>query len=81
GSQGKTQVTGVVDLRGDYPWKISERFTLRTALDLFNVFNAKRALVLDQFNTLGGGGLNPDFLTPTRFQQPFSARLSLRFEW
>lgn len=81
GAEGKTLTSGTMDLHFDYPWKITERFTLKGAMDLFNLFNAKRARNLDQFNTLGGGGLNPDFLTPTVFQTPFNMRFSLRFQW
>jgi hypothetical protein len=81
GALGKTRVAGVFDLHFDYPWKITERFTLRGALDFFNLFNAERIETVDQFETLAGGGLNPDFRTPTSFQTPYRTRLSLRFEW
>ena len=81
GSQGKTRVQGVFDLHFDYPWKITERFTLRGALDLFNLFNAQRITLVDEFAELSGGGANPDFLTPLAFQRPFHTRFALRFEW
>jgi len=81
GSQGKTRVQGVFDLHFDYPWKITERFTLRGALDFFNLFNAERITSVDQFAEIGGGGVNPDFLTPVAFQRPFHTRFALRFEW
>lgn len=81
GSQGKTQVSGTLDMRFDYPWKVTERFTLRGALNLFNLFNAKRITAVDEFAELGGGGVNPDFLTPLRYQTPFHTVFSLRFEW
>ncbi len=81
GALGKTRVAGTMDLHLDYPWKITERFTLRGAIDAFNIFNAERITNVDQFATLGGGGINPDFLTPLNFQTPFNTRFSLRFEW
>jgi hypothetical protein len=93
GVLGRTPVTGQVDLHADYPWKISERSTMRFSMDLFNVSNSKPIIVVDQNRDLSGGTAfsNPDFLKPgssnsnlgllTGFQDPFKARFSLRWEF
>lgn len=60
GINGRSPVTGTVDLHLDYPIKITERFKLRAAIDLFNIFNASRALSIDQFSEQGFGVPNPD---------------------
>ncbi|HET9695659.1 MAG TPA: carboxypeptidase regulatory-like domain-containing protein [Terriglobales bacterium] len=83
GSLGRTPVNGTVDLKAEYPWKVSERMTLKAGADLFNIANSSRPLIIDQGNALGGKavGSNPDFLKPFLYQQPFYARFSLRLEF
>ncbi|HSM86912.1 MAG TPA: carboxypeptidase regulatory-like domain-containing protein [Candidatus Limnocylindrales bacterium] len=93
GVLGRTPVTGQVDLHADYPWKMTERSTMRFAIDLFNVSNSKPVLAVDQNRdlTLGAAFSNPDFLKPgnsnsniqvlTGYQDPFRARFSLRWEF
>jgi len=91
GVLGRTPVAGQVDLHTDYPWKINEHQTVRFAADLFNVSNSKPVTVVDQTRDLSGSfaGSNPDFLRPgsptsgifNGFQEPFRARLSLRWEF
>lgn len=91
GALGRTPVSGQVDLHADYPWKYGERQTFRFALDLFNVSNSKPILAVDQTRDLSGDVAfsNPDFLKPgsptanifAGFQNPFRARLSVRWEF
>jgi len=91
GIQGRTPIAGQVDLHTDYPLKLGERQTFRLAADLFNVTDSKPITVVDQTRdlTLSTAGSNPDFLKPgspvtgvlNGFQEPFRARLSLRWEF
>jgi Carboxypeptidase regulatory-like domain/TonB-dependent Receptor Plug Domain len=93
GVLGRTPVTGQVDLHADYPWKLTEHSTMRFAMDLFNVSNARPTLAVDQNRDISGGAAfsNPDFLKPGNpnfpggvfagFQDPFRARFSLRWEF
>lgn len=68
GVNGRLPVSGTVDLHFDYPIKITERFKLRAAFDMFNMFNAKRVIGIDQFVELSAGTPNPD--------GPFNATLN-----
>jgi len=93
GFLGRTPVSGQVDLHADYPWKLTERSTMRFAVDLFNVSNSKPILTVDQNRDVSAGAAfsNVDFLKPgnsntnigllTGYQDPFRARLSLRWEF
>ncbi len=91
GVDGRTPTSGQVDLHGDYPVKISERQTMRFAIDLFNVSNSKPILQVDQTRDISVGAAfsNPDFLKPGNptanifggFQDPFRARFSVRWEF
>lgn len=83
GSLGRTPVTGTVDLKAEYPWKVGERYTLKMGADLFNIANSLRPVTIDQGNALGGKavGSNPDYLKPVLYQQPFYARFSVRLEF
>ncbi len=83
GSLGRTPVTGTVDVKAEYPWKMSERFTVKMGADLFNIANSLRPITIDQGNALSGKavGSNPDFLKPFTYQNPFYARFSVRLEF
>jgi len=93
GALGRTPVTGQVDLHADYPWKLTERTTMRFAVDLFNVSNSKPISQVDQNRDISAGTAfsNVDFLKPgnsntnigllTGYQEPFRARMSLRWEF
>ena len=93
GALGRTPVSGQVDLHADYPWKVTERSTVRLAVDLFNVADSKPVIKVDQNRdlTLGAAFSNVDFLKPgnsnsnfgvlTGYQDPFRARFSLRWEF
>jgi Carboxypeptidase regulatory-like domain len=87
GSEGRTPVTGQVNLHLDYPFKLSERFSLLVGWDFFNIGNTRTLQYPNQFADLGFGIPNADFLkphsegqTPTTdvynptFQNPFSMR-------
>jgi hypothetical protein len=93
GVLGRNPVGGQLDLQADYPWKISERSTIRFSAALFNISNSKPVQFVDQNRDLSGGAAfsNPDFLRPgnsnsaigllTGFQEPFRARFSLKWEF
>ncbi len=57
--------------------------------DLFNVFNEQKVIRVNQFGEQGGspGTADPDFLKPALgtfanpYENPFNARLAVRFEF
>ncbi len=92
GSQGRTPVTGTIDLHGDYTWKMSDKYRMKFVADVFNLWDARRLNRIDRFNDTGFlSGVtppiqqNPDFLKPTAaanaYQRPFSMRLAVRLEF
>lgn len=87
GSEGRTPVTGTVDMHADMPFRITERQKLHFTADVFNLANAKRPVLLDQYKQLSGGNPNPDYLQPAGnviqfpYQQPFYARFSVKWEF
>jgi hypothetical protein len=87
GALGRTDWTFPVDLHADYTWKVIEGKNLKLVADLFNVFNQKRLIRVDQNFQLERYTANPDFLKPNTanyaypYQVPFHARLGVRFEF
>jgi hypothetical protein len=88
GSLGRTPFTFPLDLHGDYTLKIGEEKRVKFIADLFNVGNQQRPIYIDQFAELAPNVPDPDFQKPlglfaagNAFQAPFSARLSVRFEF
>ena len=61
--EGRTPVSGGVNAHIEKPFKVSERYSLRVAADLFNITNARPVVLYDQFNGITGSAApNPDFL-------------------
>jgi outer membrane receptor protein involved in Fe transport len=81
GGFAKTDTFGTVDFHVDYPVRISERFSLKGGVDVFNTFNGLRPRDRREFKEVSAGTPDLDFDTPTRFQRPFNMRFSLRLEW
>ncbi|HET9696795.1 MAG TPA: carboxypeptidase regulatory-like domain-containing protein [Terriglobales bacterium] len=88
GNKGRTPVTGTVDLKLDYAHKLTERVTMHAGIDMFNLADARRVVNQDQQNALSFQpvGSNKDFGKPVSsftqaFQDPFSSRFSLKFEF
>ncbi len=78
GSLGRLPVRGSVDFHVDYPWKLTERWTLRFGADMFNIGNGLRLSDVDQNVDSSFGTRNTDFKKPLGFQLPFNARMSVR---
>src|SRR5437660_11196973 len=86
GDLGRAPVIGTVDAHIEYPWKLSDRFTLKMGFDAFNIANTKRPTLLNQNGDQGFGIPNGDFQKPFAlpglnsyfFQPPFTSRASLR---
>jgi hypothetical protein len=91
GIEGRTPVSGGVNAHIEKPFKVSERYSLRVAADLFNITNARPVTLFDQFDGITGSPApNPDFLKVqhwdvngpgpgyTGYQKPFYARFSAR---
>jgi hypothetical protein len=87
GSLGRTDWNYPVDLHLDYTIKLGEKKNLKFVADLFNLFNQKTLLRIDQNYELDSTTLNPDFLHPNTtdfaypYQVPFRGRLAVRFEF
>jgi hypothetical protein len=86
GSLGRLPTTHSWDIHADYAVPVSERARFIIGADLFNVTNQRRLTFIDQNADLGFGAPNVDFLKPLNqarvgdaFQQPFNARVSLKF--
>jgi hypothetical protein len=87
GALGRTDWTYPVDIHADYTWKVAEGKNVKFVADLFNLFNQKRLVHVDQNFQLSKFTANPDFLKPNTvnfaypYQVPFHARLGVRFEF
>lgn len=85
GNLGRAPVTGSVDAHLEYPFRLSERFQLRCAFDVFNIVNSTRQTTVNQFGDQGFGQPNVDFQKPTTsstfqnqgFVDPFHSRFSI----
>jgi len=86
GDLGRAPTTAGIDAHLEYPWKFNDRVSLKFGFDAFNIANRKAKTLIDQNDDQGFGVPNQDFKLPFAttgmnnyfFQQPFSARLSLR---
>jgi hypothetical protein len=97
GDLGRTPVTGTVDVHLDYPWRISETKSLHFSIDMLNIADTRRELLIDQDVDLEFGTPNADFMKPGAaygnslnaagthlvqgFVQPFSARFHVAFNF
>jgi Carboxypeptidase regulatory-like domain len=96
GDLGRGPVTGTVDVHLDYPWRISESKSLHLSVDLMNIANTRRNLLVDQFADVTFGLKSADYTKPgyypypfnaagqnlvTGFVQPFSARFHVSFNF
>ena len=56
--------------------------TLTARLDVFNIFDLDAELEVDEWaDRWGGRRVSPTFGLPTRFQQPRTVRIGLRYEF
>jgi Carboxypeptidase regulatory-like domain len=94
GDLGRAPVTGTVDVHLDYPWRIGETKSLHFAIDMLNIANTRRNLLINQNVDLSFGVKNLDFQAPgfgaanaegqnlvLGFVQPFSARFHVSFNF
>jgi len=92
GKEGRTPVSGGVNVHADRPFKITERSNLHLTIDMFNITNSRPVVLYDQNYQLNGSPtLNPDFLKVNPwttgvaglgyggYQRPFYARFSVRY--
>ncbi len=85
GTEGRTGISGGVNLHADRPFKITEKSSLHLTADLFNIANQRPALFVDQnYQISNFPDLNPDFLKPVQtvfggYQRPFYARFAVRW--
>jgi Carboxypeptidase regulatory-like domain len=76
GDLGRAPVTGSVNAHLEYPWKINDRYSLKFGVDLFNIADGRRQILVNQNDDQGFGIPNSDFQKPFLqfFQPPFSSR-------
>jgi hypothetical protein len=90
GALGRTPWIFPLNAHVEYSMKIKgERMRAKFVADLFNIGNEQAVVRVNGFGEQGGspGTANPDFLKPALgqfadpYQNPFSARLAVRFEF
>ncbi len=94
GDLGRAPVTGTVDVHLDYPWRISETKSLHFAIDMLNIADTRRNLLVNENYDLDFEVKNVDFNKPGTsfanaagtqlvqgFVQPFSARFHVSFNF
>ena len=91
GAGGRTPATEQLDAHLDYPVPMGthfgEKYSLKLAMDMFNVTNSQFQTGRVQYLQTGSPGvgaippLDVDYGRPTSFQTPFNARASVRFEF
>ncbi len=73
GDLGRGPVSGTVDVHLDYPWQISESKSLHFAVDLMNIADTRRNLLIDQFADVTFGIKSADYMKPGYYPYPFNA--------
>ncbi len=91
GAAGRTPSSTQLDIHMDYPVPLGthfgEKYSLKLAMDTFNVTNSQfetgrvQETQLASPNVGATPPLNADYNRPTSFQAPFNARGSVRFEF
>ena len=82
GAAGRTPSTNQLDVHLDYPVHFGERYSLKLAMDMFNVTNSQFETGRVQWTQLPTTQApNLDYGRPSSFQGPFYARGSARFEF
>ena len=82
GAYGRTAWQNYLDVHADYRLPIhTERYRVKLGCDVFNVFNRRTAVTLDQKFELDGAVPNLDFLKPTYYHRPVYGRFSVRLEF
>ena len=88
GINGRTPISGGVNLHVDRPFKITEKTSLHATADLFNVAGSRPIINQNEAYQISfSPNLNPDFLHPSPvvnpftpgYQRPFYARFSVRW--
>src|SRR5262245_32058855 len=88
GKLGRTSFFTRLDLHADYPFKLSERFTMKFVTDFFNVTNNRAIRLPDQNRQLTVGQENVDFMKPSSagfgtrgYYLPFNMRFGLKLDF
>lgn len=82
GLEGRTPISGGVNLHVDRPFKVTEKSSIHATADFFNISNLRPVTLADQNYQLNfSSDLNPDYLKPVfwQYQRPFYARFSVRW--
>jgi hypothetical protein len=78
GTNGTLPSRRQLDLHADYPWKIHESWTMKFAIDAFNVTDTKTTSGRLQNLDTAPGVSNPDYNKISSYQAPFYARASVK---
>jgi hypothetical protein len=82
GAFGRTPFENYFDAKVEYTLPLkSDRYKVKAAVDIFNLFNQTTVTSIDQNYELSGGLPNADFAKPLIYHRPTYARAALRFEF
>jgi len=81
GAYGRTPTQNYFDFRLDYQIPICDKYKLKLGSNLYNAFNRKSIVDVDQDYESGADLINDDFLKPLRTHRPFYAAFSVRLEF
>jgi hypothetical protein len=81
GKLGRTDFYKRLDLHANYPFKISERVSLKFIANLINVTNNRDVRLPDQNRERTGPVPNVDFSKPLLYRLPFNMTLGLKLDF
>jgi len=81
GTKGVLPSRRQVDLHADYPIKIHEGQSFKFAFDAFNITDTKLVSGRNQNLDTSPGSSNPDYNKVSSYQNPFYARISVKYEF
>ncbi len=81
GTKGTLPSQRQIDIHADYPLHIHEKYAVKFAMDTFNVTNSQLTANRNQNLDTSPGASNPDYNKVSRYQAPFYARMSVKFEF
>ncbi len=81
GKLGRTEFYPRFDFHVDYPFRFSERVSMKFVADFFNIFNNRDVRLPDQNRELTGPAPNVDYLKPLLYRLPFNMRLGLKLDF
>ena len=79
GQFGRNPWTAKVDFHADFVWRISGKKVLTPSIDIFNLFNTRKAIGAFQGYTDQSGNIQPNWNHPNGFQRGRQFRFGVKF--